>query len=170
MGFPPTFFIKQKVNMAGVQAIRKKVEEIAERVISSEGMELLLVEYKQQGGRWVLTVYIDKEGGVGLNDCQNISRQLSTILDVEDVIPQRYTLEVSSPGLNRPLVKEKDYNRFRGRKVKIETLNPIEGRKRFIGSIIGCHDGMVSLVLKKGEQPVTIPLKEVAKARLKVEF
>jgi len=156
--------------MEGVETIRKKVEEIAEGVVSSEGMELVLVEYKQQGGRWVLTVYIDKEGGVGLNDCQNISQQLSTIFDVEEVIPYRYNLEVSSPGLNRPLVKEEDYKRFQGRKVKIETLNPIEGQKKFTGSLIGCHDGMVSLVLEKGEQPVIIPLKEVAKARLKVEF
>lgn len=156
--------------MEGTEAIKKKVEEIAERVISFEGMELVMVEYRQQGGSWVLTVYIDKEGGVGHNDCQNISQQLSTILDVEDVIPQRYTLEVSSPGINRPLVKEEDYNRFQGRKVKIETLNPIEGRKRFIGNLLGCHDGIISLVLKKGEPPVAIPLKEVAKARLKVEF
>ncbi len=156
--------------MERIETIRKKVGEIAERVASSEGMELLLVEYKQQGGRWVLTVYIDKEKGVGLNDCQNISKQLSTILDVEDVIPHRYTLEVSSPGLNRPLVKEKDYIRFRGRKIKIETVNPIEGRKRFVGSLIGCKNGIISLALEKGEQPLTIPLKEVAKARLKVEL
>lgn len=156
--------------MERIETIRKKVEEIAERVASSEGLELVLVEYKQQGGRWVLTVYIDKEEGVGLSDCQNISKQLSTIFDVEDVIPHRYTLEVSSPGLNRPLVKEKDYIRFCGRKVKIETLNPIEGRKRFVGSLIGCQDGMISLALEKGEQPLTIPLKEVAKARLKVEL
>ncbi|MFB0517726.1 MAG: ribosome maturation factor RimP [Acidobacteriota bacterium] len=156
--------------MERIETIRKKVEEIAERVASSEGMELVLVEYKQQGGRWVLTVYIDKEEGVGLSDCQNISKQLSTIFDVEDVIPHRYTLEVSSPGLNRPLVKEKDYIRFCGKKVKIETVNPIEGRKRFVGSLIGCQDGMISLALEKGEQPLTIPLKEVAKARLKVEL
>ncbi|TKJ30292.1 ribosome maturation factor [bacterium (candidate division B38) B3_B38] len=156
--------------MERIETIRKKVEEIAERVASSEGMELVLVEYKQQGGRWVLTVYIDKEGGVGLSDCQNISKQLSTIFDVEDIVPHRYTLEVSSPGLNRPLVKEQDFIRFRGRKVKIETLNPIEGRKRFIGRLIGCQDGIISLALEKGEQPVTIPLKEVAKARLKVEL
>ena len=156
--------------MEGIETIRKKAEEIAERVVSSEGMELVMVEYRQQGGRWVLTVYIDKEGGVGLNDCKNISQQLSTIFDVEEVIPHRYTLEVSSPGLNRPLVKEEDYNRFRGKKVKIETLNPIEGQKRFIGSLIGCHKGMVSLVLEKENQPVTIPFKQVAKARLKFEF
>ena len=156
--------------MERIETIRKKVEEIAERVASSEGLELVLVEYKQQGGRWVLTVYIDKEEGVGLSDCQNISKQLSTIFDVEDVIPHRYTLEVSSPGLNRPLVKEKDYIRFCGRKVKIETVNPIEGRKRFVGSLIGCQDGIISLALEKGEQPLTIPLKEVAKARLKVEL
>ena len=156
--------------MERIETIRKKVEEIAESVASSEGLELVLVEYKQQGGRWVLTVYIDKEEGVGLNDCQNISKQLSTIFDVEDVIPHRYTLEVSSPGLNRPLVKEKDYIRFRGKKVKIETVNPIEGRKRFVGSLIGCQDGIISLALEKGEQPLTIPLKEVAKARLKVEL
>lgn len=156
--------------MERIETIRKKVEEIAESVASSEGLELVLVEYKQQGGRWVLTVYIDKEEGVGLNDCQNISKQLSTIFDVEDVIPHRYTLEVSSPGLNRPLIKEKDYIRFRGKKVKIETVNPIEGRKRFVGSLIGCQDGIISLAPEKGEQPLTIPLKEVAKARLKVEL
>lgn len=156
--------------MERIETIRKKVDEIAESVASSEGLELVLVEYKQQGGRWVLTVYIDKEEGVGLNDCQNISKQLSTIFDVEDVIPHRYTLEVSSPGLNRPLVKEKDYIRFCGRKVKIETVNPIEGRKRFVGSLIGCQDGIISLALEKGEQPLSIPLKEVAKARLKVEL
>lgn len=156
--------------MEQVETIRKRVEDIAEGVVSSEGMELVLVEYKQQGGRWVLTVYIDKEGGVGLNDCQNISKQLSTILDVEDVVPYRYTLEVSSPGLNRPLVKEQDFIRFRGRTVKIETVNPIEGRKRFVGSLVDCQDGIISLALAEGEQPLTIPLKEVAKARLKVEL
>jgi ribosome maturation factor RimP len=99
----------------------QKVAEIADRLLVSLGMELVEIEYKREGRALVLRVYIDKPGGVNLDACADVSRELSAILDVEDVIPTRYLLEVSSPGLNRPLTKEADYLRYAGRLVKIRT-------------------------------------------------
>ena len=158
--------------MAGMTP-EQRVTEIADRLLASLGMELVEIEYKREGRAMVLRVYIDKPGGVNLDDCADVSRELSAILDVEDVIPARYLLEVSSPGLNRPLTKEADYLRYAGRLVKIRTrmLTPDDKgnmRKTFFGELLGYHDGIVRMKLKEG-QTASLPLVGIAKANLEFE-
>ncbi len=145
-----------------------RVREIAGRILEFAGMEMVHLEMKREGGGWFLRLYIDKEGGVTLDDCARISRQLSAQLDVEDPIPQRYTLEVSSPGLDRPLFTDRDYARFAGRRVRLSTLAPVDGSRNFAGRLVGLVDGAVRLVLE-GDRPIDIPRSNVAKARLEVE-
>jgi ribosome maturation factor RimP len=150
------------------------VTELAEPFTAALGLELVEVEYKQEGGRMVLRLFIDRDGGVTLDDCAAVSRELAEILDVEDFIHARYNLEVSSPGLNRPIKKPSDYKRFTGRLVKVKTFELLaddEGNKRktFIGELLGVTDGVVLLKLCEG-QTAGIPLGKVAKANLEIEF
>ncbi len=154
--------------------VAARVKELAEPLTVSLGLELVEVEYRQEGGRMVLRLFIDREGGVTLDDCAAVSRELAEILDVEDFIQGRYNLEVSSPGLDRPLKGAEDYRRFTGRLVKIRTfelLQDDEGnrRKTFTGELLGLEGGIVRLRLKEG-QTAGIPLEKVAKANLEFEF
>jgi len=151
-----------------------RVKELAEPLAASLGLELVDVEYRQEGGRMVLRIYIDRHGGVTLDDCAQVSRELAEILDVEDFIHCRYNLEVSSPGLDRPLKKLADYERFIGRLVKIRTIELLlddagNGRKTFTGELLGVDKGIVLLKLKEG-QTARIPTGKVAKANLEIEF
>ena len=151
-----------------------RVAELAEGLLASLGLELVELEYKREGRDMVLRLYVDREGGITLDDCAAVSRELSEILDVEDFIRDRYTLEVSSPGLNRPLKKATDYERYRGRLVKVRTyeLLPDDAgnqRKTFLGELLGLEEGRVRLQLKEG-QTASIPLEKVAKANLEFEF
>ena len=113
--------------------IRQQIEQLAEALVASEGMELVDLEYRREGRRWMLRLFIDKDGGVTLDDCASISRELGDLLDVKDVIPQAYVLEVSSPGLNRRLRKKEDFSRFAGQKVKLRLVAPIDGRRKIVG-------------------------------------
>jgi ribosome maturation factor RimP len=151
-----------------------RVNEIAGPLAVSHGLELVDVEYRQETGRMVLRIYIDRDGGVTLDDCASISREMTEILDVEDFIRGKYNLEVSSPGLNRQLKKASDYERFSGRLVKIRTYEPFADdsgnlRKTFLGEIIGFSDNIARLKLKEG-QTASIPLEKIAKANLEYEF
>jgi len=123
--------------------ILQKVSSLIEPVIEDLGYELVDVEYLMERGRWILRVYIDKDGGVSINDCVKVSRQIGTILDVEDPIDNAYVLEVSSPGLDRPLTKEKHFIWAMGKKVKIRTEVPIDGRRNFTGYLQDFKDGVV---------------------------
>jgi ribosome maturation factor RimP len=156
------------------QSTTEKIRHIAERILNSFGMELVDIEFKREGRLMVLRIFIDKTGGVTLDDCADISRELSAVLDVEDIVPGNYNLEVSSPGLNRPLKKESDYNRYIGRLVKIKTFEPLADaagnmRKTFLGELTGFSDGIISVSLREG-QKAEIPLEKVAKANLEFEF
>ena len=158
--------------MAGMTP-EERVTKIADGLLASLGMELVDVEYKREGRVMVMRIYIDKPGGVNLDDCADVNRELSALLDVDDVVPDRYLLEVSSPGLNRPLTKEADYLRYPGRLVKIKTrlLTPDDKgnmRKTFFGELIGCSDGVVRMKLKEG-QTASLPLTGIAKANLEFE-
>ena len=115
-----------------------ELRELAEPIVSSEGMELVDLEYRREGPGWVVRLYVDKPGGVTLDDCREISQQFGARLEVEDRIPHRYTLEVSSPGLDRVLRKAVDFDRFAGHAVGIALDRPLEGRRRF-GT--GCDPG-----------------------------
>lgn len=151
-----------------------RITAVAEQLLAPQGMELVEVEYKREGRQMVLRVFIDKSGGITLDDCADVSRELSEILDVEDVIREHYALEVSSPGLNRPLKKESDYERYAGRLVKVRTFELLadeEGnrRKTFLGDLVGLSGGVVTLKLREG-QLARIPVEKIAKANLEFEF
>ena len=154
--------------------IASRIAEIAEPLVASLGLELVEIEYKREGRAMVLRLFVDREGGVTLDDCAKVSRELSEILDVEDFVRDHYTLEVSSPGLNRPLTRESDYMRFKGRLVKVRTFELLPDdagnqRKTFTGELLGLDNGIVRLKLKEG-QSAGIPLGKVAKANLEFEF
>ncbi len=150
------------------QAIVSKVEEIAQRVASSEGLEVVEVELKGSGGRSMLRISIDKPEGVTHADCETVSNQVGTILDVEDVMPGRYTLEVSSPGVERKLLKPADYERFQGKKAKIVLKEPVEGRRHWEGTLAGFSDG--SIELDTGGKHLRFRFGQVERANLKFEW
>ncbi len=147
------------------------MRDVAERVVSARGLELVDVEFKRRPDGWLVRLLVDKEGGIGLAELQEVSEEVSAILDAEDPIPTAYTLEVSSPGLDRPLRHEGDYRRFAGRRARVSTDEPIEGRRRFSGRLLGVEDGAVRLKLEnEGGLVVSLPLERIAGGRLEVEF
>jgi ribosome maturation factor RimP len=151
-----------------------KVSEIVQPVVDGQGYELVDVEWKHENGQWVLRVFIDRREGatdtkVSLEDCVNVSRELSAVLDVSDVISPAYSLEVSSPGLNRPLKKEADFRRFVGQKAKIRTRHPVgENRRNFSGRLVAVEAGTVKIDV--GDQVCEVPVDAVEKANLVFEF
>jgi ribosome maturation factor RimP len=154
--------------------ICEQVVGFVQPILDSMQLELVEIEFARMGKDAVLRLFIDKEGGVTLDDCAGVSRELSAILDVEEVITVNYTLEVSSPGLDRPLKKIQDYERYAGRLVKIRTYEPFPDdagnkRKTFLGTLAGLVDGAVRITLKEG-QTASIPLDRIAKANLEFEF
>jgi len=152
------------------EAVASKIEAIAQRVTESEGMELVEVEVKGGGrGARLVRVYIDKPEGISHADCELVSHQVGTILDVEDVVPGHYTLEVSSPGLERKLRKPGDYERFQGKKAKVTLRDPIEGRRHWEGTLAGLQAGSVALEVDTGKT-IRFPFAQVEKANLKFEW
>jgi len=137
----------------------------AEPVCADEGMELIHVEYQREATGVVLRLYVDKEGGVDLEDCARLSRQLGDIFDVHLDMAGAYHLEVSSPGLERPVSKPKDFERFRGKRIRIRLRRPLDGKKTITGELMGWDDGMV-LVQGAGGGLVRIPHADIGKARL----
>ena len=150
------------------ETVIKQVEAVALPVLEELGLELVEVQYRREQSGWVLRLIIDRQDGVSLDDCAAASREIGQILDIEDFIDQAYNLEVSSPGLDRPLKSMADFQRFVGRKAKIKTVAPIAGEHVFIGKIQQT-DGE-TIVLDLGRKEVSIPFSEVDKARLEVEF
>ena len=128
------------------------------------GYELVAIENFSYGSGQTLRVYIDRDGGVTIDDCERVSRQISGVLDVEDAIEGRYVLEVSSPGLDRPLSEPKDFERFTGRQVKLRTYVPVDGQRNFKGLLRGLQNGQV-LIEVEGRQ-VALPFEGIEKARL----
>jgi ribosome maturation factor RimP len=148
--------------------IYKQVEEISESLVVSEGMELVDLEYRREGPRWMLRLFIDKEGGVTVDDCARISRELGDLLDVKDLIPQAYVLEVSSPGLNRRIRKKKDFSRFAGQKVQLLLVSPKDGRRKIVGDLVGVEGEEVVVIGSDGR--FSVALENIAKANLIYEF
>ncbi len=141
---------------------------LADAIAAEQGMELVDVEYRREARGWVLRLYIDKEEGVTLEDCTRISREVGRTLDVEDFILNPYTLEVSSPGLDRPLRKEKDFLRFRDRLVRIKTVSPMDNRRQFRGRLLGLSGDRIQIEIEG--RVIDIPLSNVAKANLELEL
>jgi ribosome maturation factor RimP len=151
-------------------AIASKIEEIAQRVAQSEGLELVEVEVKGGGAHRFVRISIDKPEGVTHGDCESVSQQVGTILDIEDVVPGgRYTLEVSSPGIERKLVKLRDYERFQGKKAKIVLKEPIDQKRTFEGALAGVAGNEIALEIAPG-QTMRLPFEQVQKANLKFEW
>ncbi len=152
------------------ESLAAKIEEIARRVAESEGLELVEVEVKGGGGARLVRISIDKPEGVTHADCEFVSHQVGTILDVEDVVPgNRYTLEVSSPGVERKLLKVQDFQRFSGKKAKITLRDPLEGRRNWEGTLAGLEDGTIALETEAGAT-IRFPFEQVQKANLKFEW
>jgi ribosome maturation factor RimP len=137
---------------------------LIEPVLEPEGIELAEVEFKLEGGRWVLRLYIDSARGVTLDDCEFVSRQVGALLDIKDPIPQAYVLEVSSPGINRVLRKEKDFNRFAGAPVRIKTRRKVGGRRNFQGILQGMEESKIILEMEGNR--IEINAEDLEKARL----
>jgi ribosome maturation factor RimP len=144
------------------------LREIADGAAAAVGLEVVHVQYRKEGHRWVVRLFVERPGGaVTLDDCARASEQFGAALEVADVIPQKYTLEVSSPGLDRPLFSEADYRRFAGRAARLTTTQPLNGRRHFHGIILGCDAGQARLHLDDGRE-VAVPVGAIASARLDV--
>jgi ribosome maturation factor RimP len=144
-----------------------RVRGIADLILSNEGMELVEIEYRRESKGWVLRLYIDKAGGVTLNDCTHISQEVGRSLDVEDFISTSYTLEISSPGLPRPLKKEKDFIKYCNQIIKVKTIDPIENRRQFKGKLLGISENRIEIETEGGI--IQIPVSNVAKANLQID-
>jgi len=151
-----------------VRQVPGHIQTIIAPVVESLECELVGIEYGRQGKRSMLRIYIDKEGGVDVKDCQRISHQLSGVLDVEDVIKEQYQLEVSSPGLDRPLFTLQHFERFAGHKVKLTLVSPIEGQRKFKGTLQGVEKDQV--IVNIGENELVLSLNAIDKANLIPEF
>ncbi len=148
------------------------MEKQIEKIVASEGLELVHIDYHRQGRGFLLRVDIDKEGGVTLEDCEGISRQVSAFLDVEDVVPSEYELQVSSPGLDRKFYSQSDYQKFLGRLVRVKTSRPVRGLHVIVGRLKEC-DGQMIVVTDaavKKDPEYRIPLDVVKETRLEVEI
>jgi len=149
--------------------IVERIHEILIPVLDQLGLELVEITLRVEGGRWILRVTIDREEGVQVHHCTAVSREISVHLDVDDLIPIKYYLEVSSPGLDRPLKDENDFERFTGRLVKIKTTRSIAGRKKINGTIEGVEDGIVRVLLED-DLRLEVPVEDISSARLDYKF
>ena len=147
------------------------IKDIIKSVVNSCDLELDNIEYITHGKRWILRIYIDREGGVTLDDCTKVSARLSLILDAEDAIPHAYLLEVSSPGLDRLLKRMEDFVKYKGRLIKINTKIPFNKMTSFRGRIISAEMEAAKITIEtEDNNKIEILFSDIAKARLEVEF
>lgn len=148
---------------------REAISKVIERVAAREGLELVHWEAVGPRNNFVLRIYIDKPGGVTHGDCEAVSSQVGTLLDVEDLIANRYVLEVSSPGIERGLYKRADYERFAGSRIKLRTSEPIDGQRNFRGTLIGLVGDYVNFEAD-GRGQLEIPYEQIVKANIEFQF
>ena len=148
--------------------ISEQVWSFAEPLVEACGCSLWDVEYVREGGEWFLRLYIDKDGGVDINDCEAVSRAVDPVLDEKDPIPESYRFEVCSAGLERVLKRPSDFERFLGTAVLVKLYKPREGQKEFAAVLKGYDKGDVTVTL--GDRELTFPKADVALVRLRVEF
>jgi len=159
-----------------VAQLTEKIEELVLPILEDLGCELVDIEYQREDRGWVLRFLLDKDGGINLDDCATASREISSLLDVENVISTAYNLEVSSPGVERPLKKALDFERFAGQLAKIKTIDAIDpgatgkSKKTFVGTLSGLDGDDVLLQLEKSTAVVRIALEQIDKANLKFAF
>lgn len=148
--------------------LQEQIQKLLDPIVASLGLTLWDLEFKKEGPQWLLRIYIEREaGGVSLSDCETVSRDLGAVLDVEDIIPHAYTLEVSSPGLDRSLTKPDHYRKCLGQRVRIKTYQAIHGEKVFKGRLADLEGTVIVLETEKGEA-MRVPIAEIAKASLEV--
>lgn len=145
--------------------VEEKVQAFAESVLPSLGLELVEVQFRPEGHGWVLRLYIDGPDGITVDHCSRVSREVGDFLDVEDLIAHAYHLEVSSPGLERPLRSMKDFQRYQGKKAKIKLREDVEGQKVLIGDIARVEGDLIEVVLDEGGR-CTVSFDQIRKARL----
>ncbi|MBE5906825.1 MAG: ribosome maturation factor RimP [Lachnospiraceae bacterium] len=155
--------------MARREDYERRTEELLTPIMDEHHFELVDVEYVKEGGNYYLRAYIDKEGGINVDDCEVVSRALSDLLDKEDFISEAYILEVSSPGLGRPLKKEKDYMRSMGKELEIRTYRAIDKQKEFFGYLKAYDEKTVTIETEEDKE-LTFEKSEIALIRLAVHF
>lgn len=155
--------------MSKRETYEQKTEELLQPIVESHGFELVDVEYVKEGGNWYLRAYIDKPGGIAVDDCELVSRAFSDILDEKDYIEDSYIFEVSSPGLGRPLKKEKDFKRSLGEEVEIRTYRAVDRQKEFVG-ILTDYDKDTVTIQMEDETKKTFDRSEIALIRLAFDF
>jgi ribosome maturation factor RimP len=166
------FFFFSSMSAIGLEPVAEQARRLLEPIIAREGYELVEVEWAREGPVWVLRLFVDRPGGVTIEHCQELSRTVEPVLDVEDFLSHAYNLEVSSPGLERPLRKPADFDRFAGQRVRVKTFGPVESpsgpRKNWTGTLRGFKEGAVEIevdgVLHR------VPHDKIAKAHLEYDF
>ena len=155
--------------MSKREQYEKQTEELLEPIVTGFGFELVDVEYVKEAGTWYLRAYIDKPGGITVDDCEAVSRKFSDVLDEKDYIEDTYIFEVSSPGLGRPLKKDKDFQRSLGEEVEIRTYRPIDRQKDFVGELKAYDKESVTIVYEDDTEQ-TFQRQEIALIRLALDF
>jgi ribosome maturation factor RimP len=154
--------------MIAQEEIVKRIDVVVAPILDEMSLELVEVEFRPTGNRWLVRIYIDRDGGVTIDDCERVSRELGRVLDVDDVIDHPYVLEVSSPGLTRPLKRREDFERYRGKSCKIITTAPVDGKTELRGEIVAVEAHVVKMRDEDGIREV--PLDLIKKARLEFEL
>ncbi|NKF22639.1 ribosome maturation factor RimP [Solimonas marina] len=149
-------------------SLQERLEQILEPLIDSLGYELLLLEYSPNPRNAMLRLYIDGPSGITLDDCERVSKEVSGALDVEDPIRSAYRLEVSSPGLDRPLVKPAHFQRFAGQQARVQLMAPVNGRRRFVGEIVAADADVLRIQTEEGV--AEIPFADIDRARLVPDY
>ncbi len=155
--------------MAKGNMTEKKILPLLEPIVEEKGLDLVEVEFVKEGANWYLRIFIDKDGGVTIDDCEDVSRQLEVKLDETDPIEQAYILEVSSPGIDRPLKKDKDFEKYKGEVIDVKLYQAVDGTKQFQGKLLGLEDGIISLEEENGTIR-QFGKKETASVKLAVIF
>lgn len=148
--------------------LRERLTRLIEPAVEALGYELVLLEFSTGLKTGTLRLYIDHPEGIALEDCESVSREIAALLDVEDPIQSAYQLEVSSPGLDRPLVKPEHFRRFRGEKARLQLLAPVAGRKKLLGTLLGVEAGRV--LIQVDGQPFEVAIDDIDRARLVPDY
>ncbi len=149
-------------------SVSQSIRELVLPIVENANLELVDIEYKKEGKDWFLRVFIDKQNGITVEDCKKISRQIEDIIEVEDLIPNRYYLEVSSPGLDRPLKKDRDFLRYLGKSIQVSLFSPIQEKRKYTGIIENFKES--TLFLDVGEKTISIPMDNIASAKLEIKI
>lgn len=156
--------------MSGSVNSEKKVMQMLEPTVTRMGYELVDVEFVKEGPNWYLRIFVDKEGGVTIDDCEIVSKELEKILDENDPIEQAYFLEISSPGIDRPLKKKEDFIKFNGEIVEVKLYRPLGGSKDYTGKLVGYDENDGTVTINVDSEDISFTKKEIASIRLAVIF